>query len=587
MRASQLRTMLWLRWRLTRNQWARSGRLSVGISFAVSAILLLLSVGGGLGGLLAGVFGAAQFPPMAILVIYDALTVAFLFFWMIGVFATIQRSESIDIGRLLHLPISLKGVFLLNYAVSHVTPSIIAFAPLMLGLASGLTLGRDWKMIAMVPLILGIVFMVTAWTYHLRGWLVILMKNPRRYRAVVAGVTMAFVLLAQLPNLLNLRFLNGSRSLQEHRQSQAKSGDDTGQSQGSAEHRGSSDLSSGALLVHVLVPPLWVGYGAMSLAQGEPLPGVLAAAAAFGIGGLGLSRAYRSTRRFYEGQTAAKKKSRAARKERKARSAGGGLLEKSIPGLPEEATAVALATLRSLMRAAEVKMALFSNAIMLIAFGTMALLSHPRNLSFQAQLLYGTGVALLPFLGMIHVMTNQFGLDREAFRTLVLSPAPRSQILLGKNLAMLPISVTVELVYLILAAFALHLEASVVLAAFAQSLAAFFLICIPGNAVSSLLPYRIREGTMAATKIGGARALLNILAHLICTSFLSVLLVPALAAFLLRGASGPTARLVYVALSVVELATVVTIYGLSLFGLGELLQRREKEILRMVTQERE
>ncbi|HSW02557.1 MAG TPA: hypothetical protein VLI39_20510 [Sedimentisphaerales bacterium] len=53
---SQIRTILWLRWRLTRNQWARGGRLSVGISIAIMVILLVIGIGGGIGGLCLGVF---------------------------------------------------------------------------------------------------------------------------------------------------------------------------------------------------------------------------------------------------------------------------------------------------------------------------------------------------------------------------------------------------------------------------------------------------------------------------------------------------------------------------------------------------
>ncbi|MBP7050571.1 MAG: hypothetical protein KBE65_06115 [Phycisphaerae bacterium] len=45
------------------------------------------------------------------------------------------------------------------------------------------------------------------------------------------------------------------------------------------------------------------------------------------------------------------------------------------------------------------------------------------------------------------------------------------------------------------------------------------------------------------------------------------------------------ARLAHVILSTVESAVIVTICGLSLSALGEVLQRREKEILRVVTQE--
>jgi hypothetical protein len=38
-----------------------------------------------------------------------------------------------------------------------------------------------------------------------RGWLVaMLLRNPRRYRAIVAGITIAFILLSQLPNFFGM-----------------------------------------------------------------------------------------------------------------------------------------------------------------------------------------------------------------------------------------------------------------------------------------------------------------------------------------------------------------------------------------------
>jgi hypothetical protein len=573
---SQLQTILWLRWRLTRNQWSRAGRLSVGISIAVAILLLLIGLGGGFGGLLAGMLGLAQSSPGVMLGVYDALTIAFLFFWTLGILSTIQRSESIDIGRILHLPVSLKGIFLINYVASHVTLSIVVFLPAMLGLALGLALGRSWTMIAMVPLILGMLFVTTAWTYYLRGWLVILMRNPRRYHAVVAGITMTFILLAQLPNLLmHLRPRESRSARQTETQAQAET----------EEQAPRTGIPPAILLAHKLAPPLWVGHGAMALATGNPLPALLAAAASFGIGILGLACAYRSTRRFYEGRTEGEK-ARPAREERIATTAvRKNLLEWRLPGLPEEAGATALASLQSLRRATEVKMALAHNVVMLLVFGGMGLFSHRRDFGLQAQFFYSSGIALLPFMGMIFLMTNQFGFDRAGFRTLVLSPMPRARILLGKNLALLPVAVVLGSVYLALAFFVLRLEAIMVAAALMQLVAAFFLLCIPANLISSLLPYRVRAGALAATKVGAARALLNFLAHMGCMAILSLVLLPAIAAFLMFSAHGLTARLVYLGLSLVELAAIVAVYHLTLPGVGEVLLKREKEILRIVTQE--
>ena len=44
------------------------------------------------------------------------------------------------------------------------------------------------KKYLLLPLVLGFVFMVTAWTYCVRGWLAALMVNKRRRRAIVEPI---------------------------------------------------------------------------------------------------------------------------------------------------------------------------------------------------------------------------------------------------------------------------------------------------------------------------------------------------------------------------------------------------------------
>jgi hypothetical protein len=108
---------------------------------------------------------------------------------MIGIATEIQRSETIDLARLLHLPVSLNEVFLINYLASHFTVSVIVVLPAMLGLAVGLAHDKGPEMLWLIPLALSFIFMITAWTYCLRGWLVSLMVNQRRRRAIIVGVT--------------------------------------------------------------------------------------------------------------------------------------------------------------------------------------------------------------------------------------------------------------------------------------------------------------------------------------------------------------------------------------------------------------
>ena len=54
------------------------------------------------------------------------------------------------------------------------------------------------------------------------------------------------------------------------------------------------------------VPPLWVPYGALALAEHRVLPALLGMFGCAGLGVLGLRRAYRSTVRFYHGETGGK-----------------------------------------------------------------------------------------------------------------------------------------------------------------------------------------------------------------------------------------------------------------------------------------
>src|ERR1035437_9976002 len=161
----QLKTILWLRWRLMRNQWARSGGLG-----AVIAVLAGLGafVMGGLcfvGALLGAAFGLSQSPPLVIMGIWFGVTVLFLFFWMIGLLTELQRSETIDLQKLMHMPVALGPMFGINYVVSHFALSLILVVPAMFGLGIGLAIVRSPEMILLIPLASSMVLMVTAWTY--------------------------------------------------------------------------------------------------------------------------------------------------------------------------------------------------------------------------------------------------------------------------------------------------------------------------------------------------------------------------------------------------------------------------------------
>ena len=576
---NQLRTIVWLRWRLAKNQWSRRGQLNAVLVIIAAVAVLVLGLVSGLAGILFGFFVLGEKSPTGLLIAWDAFTVMFLFAWMIGLVSEIQRSETIDISRMLHLPISLRDIFLVNYLTSHLTISIILFLPLVLGLCLGLILGGRWIMILMFPLVLGLVFMVTAWTYCLRGWLAALMVNKRRRRAIIAVVTFSFIVLVQLPNIIN----NLMHDRKKHRPDTTKSAPLDEQTTKRPEGREGKPIPHAVLVAHKVVPFLWVGNGAMSLGMGNALPAVLGAAGAFVIGGLGLRRAYRSTIRFYMGH-ATGRRSKQRPKAEKTLTVRKNFLERQLPGTPDEAAALALAFFRSLTRAPEVKMALATNFILLLLFGTMFFARRMSNLTDNFKLFVAVGPVVFTFLGMSHLMFNQFGFDRGGFRQLVLLPVPRRQILLGKNLALLPIAIGIGLTFLLLIKIALRISFIIIFAAGLQLVATFLLLSIAGNMISVLVPYHIAPGTMRKTKTSAMTSFLIFISRLIIPTAMGPMFIPPAIGLLMSRLGWLPAGPVNLVLSIVILALLIFFYKLSLPSLGKLLLRREKQILQVVTE---
>src|SRR5207302_1347203 len=110
----QLKAILWLRWRLSKNQFARAGQLNAVLSVLLLVFMLLLSAGLLIAAVSLGAFAAPKIPPQVLLLIWDGVIFGFLIFWLSGLMIEIQRSESIDLTKLLHLPVTLHQVFIFN-----------------------------------------------------------------------------------------------------------------------------------------------------------------------------------------------------------------------------------------------------------------------------------------------------------------------------------------------------------------------------------------------------------------------------------------------------------------------------------------
>lgn len=573
---TQLKTVLWLRWRLTRNQFSRRGGLNAAISIIALILGLWTAAGVGVGGFFAGWYLMGKATPIVMMLVWDGIIAAFLFIWCIGLLAELQRSETIDLARLLHLPISLQGVFVINYLVSLVTMSLIFFVPGMVGLSLGLLLGKGLRMIFMLPLVLSFVFMITAWSYCLRGWLLALMVNPRRRRNILMILTLAIVLLGQGPNLYFNVYLRHHHQIHSRHNATANSPQSL-----------DSMIPAGWIAAQGYVPLLWVPNGAMALTEGNVLPSVLGSLGAFLLGALGLARAYSSTMRFYTGQEKVKA---AAVKHVPISTAPASIpntfIEKRVPFVPEDVSALMMALLRSMTRAPEIRMMLFTNLLVIVVlFGAFFSGNVKTTKNEMFQLFAATGAVAFTFFGLVQILFNQFGHDRDGFRILVLSPMRRRDVLLAKNLALAPIVLVLGLSTLVAMAFLTHLPVLGLFAALFKLPSMFLLLCLAGNFFSTWTPYRVIGGSLKPTKPPPKIILLIMVTQFFFPVVMLPIAIPPLVGMILEKTGYLPAPLVDAILSMVLLVMAAGFYILALNAQGNFLERREQRILQVVSQE--
>ena len=305
--------------------------------------------------------------------------------------------------------------------------------------------------------------------------------------------------------------------------------------------------------------------GAKGLAEGRAWPALLGTFGAMFIGALGLRRAYRSTVRFYQGETGGKASARApARRTASVSGAGGAaatagsttsardashFLERTLPGIPEQATAVALATLRGMLRAPEVKMQWGTSFVVTLLVGAPLLFRAASSLSDATKPFVATTIVVFSMFLLVAFVANQFGFDRDGFRAYVLSPADRRLVLIGKNLAALPAAAASSTVLLVIITVWLRLSPLVLLASLLQLVVGLLIAGIGGNLLSILVPFRIQPGSLKPTKMPALAMFVMVVSQLSFPLALTPAFIPPLAGFLWERAGGPPAALVNLVLS--------------------------------------
>lgn len=605
-----LQAVIWLRRRLLANQWVRGGRLNAALmsvfGVAASLMAILLCVGAFALGMLA----IPHTEPVHLLYAWDALVVAFLFFWGVGLLADLQRTEPLSLAKFLHLPVSIQGAFLINYLSSWVSLCLLVFVPVFVGFALALVWVGGLRQLIVFPLLAAFVLMVTAVTYQFQGWLASLMTNPRRRRAVVVGATVVLILLAQLPNLANMRRVeNFHRRQTEQARQQAEEDSQLQRAVAQREidveeyqRRANEQMherqraaqeafletaawwKNKTRLANVAVPFGWLPLGVMAAAEGNLLPGILGCMGLGSIGGFSLWRAYRTTLAMYRGAFTAGS-SRAATSVARSRDVRPAVnrLEARLWGLSEPVAAVALAGFRSLVRAPEAKMMLLTPVIMILFFGSL-LLNAPRDLPVAFRPLPALGAILFALMGLQGLMANQFGFDRDGFRVFVLSAVPRRDILLGKNLAFAPLA----LVMVVISAAAVQVMTPLRLdhlAALVPQFATMYLMfCLLMNLLSIYAPLPIAAGSLKPASLRMGAVFLHTAAIFVFFPVTQTpTLVPlAIEALLVQQGWTPGSP-IWLVLALAECAAIIWLYLRALNWQGRLLQKREQRILETIT----
>jgi ABC-2 type transport system permease protein len=606
--AIQFRAFLWLRWRLLANQWRRGGRVNAVLMSILTIGAVLLAVPLFIGGFALGVYAIPRAAPVHLLAVWDLIVIAFLFFWCIGLMAELQRSEPLTLSRFMHLPVSVRGAFLINFLSSLLSLSLIVFLPIMLAFCLSLVYVKgvsQW----LTPALLGaFLLMVTALTYQLQGWLASLMSNPRRRRTVVVIVTASFILISQLPNLLNFFGPFGMHAQARtsalaaeiarlDREARSPGADAekieqrrselfrqlTGTNQATRESL--ARWTETARLANMLLPIGWLPFGVMSAAEGNVLPSILGLLGMSLIGIASLRQAYRTTVAIYRGEPTNRRRKPAAALASPTPAPGTGRsrLEARIPGVSEPVSAIALATLLSIQRSPETKMMLLTPAIMVPIFGSM-LLKQGQMIPEWARPLMGIGAMAIALTGVMHFMMNQFGFDRDGFRTYVLCAAPRRDILLGKNLAFAPLSLGMSAILLVVLQAVAPMRLDHFLAMVSQNLSMYLVFCILANLLSIYAPVHVPAGSLGPASPNIKTVLLQLATTMILFPMAEALTLLPLGTELVLGLFGRYSGVpICLVLTLVECAVIAGIYRLTLTWQGRLLQEREQEILDRVT----
>lgn len=550
---SQLRTLIWLKWKLLRNSMrsrkAVVNKLSSIVGMLI-ALVLSLSLALGLGlmayalnhsGELGRVFRRATTRDVS-------ASVEFIFFSILGfmylMWATVPLSigggRQFDAGKMLMYPITLRKLFAVDYLSEFTTMHSIFAVPAVLGLSIGAGLGTGNLGLALIGALPATLFGVA-----LSKWLSTTMGSLLRRKrgrgetivaliGAVAGIGGA--LAGQLAPVL-FRHAEALRSL-----------------------RWTPPGAAAVLLV--------------SSGPGFSLDYVLAfvTLSAYTIGVIVLT--YWIARRAALGLGG----------RRKAKVAGDTTLKApmyagwQLPLLPPDLSAVVEKELRYAVRNAQIRMIALMPLILIFIrifnrknFDTIRS-PNPDGFTAYTPGLFATGAVLYIFLILNSLSSNSFAFEEGGMRSFILSPIDRRKILIGKNIAVTVVAFVFSVLLLTLNAIVFRDLALRDLVFVSLAFVVFAaLMSVYGNWVSMRFPKRMVFGKrMNVSGVGG----------LLWIPTIGVLITPPLIA----SAAGYFTHSIYISYAAIALFALLSagLYAIAINIQGESLAAREIEILEAV-----
>ncbi|MFC1735263.1 hypothetical protein ACFL1X_04045 [Candidatus Hydrogenedentota bacterium] len=594
----QIRALVWLKYIIFKRTLFK-GHLASTVVFAlVTPLLVLLCIAVGIGAFFIGRELVEPGEARHILIVMDVFLGIVLLFWMVGLLSELQRSETVDFRKMLYLPVSLKAVFALNFAVSLLSPMLFFFAFGILGLLLGLTVNFGPIVWLGLPLSVLFYLCLSSWTYYVRGMLNILMANKRRRRAILLALSLLFILVFQLPYFLSLMQSRGEdRTYMSHEYPFTVDEDESAEvtelrRQRYHTRKEQESQSTQWLLAtgNQLVPLGWLPYGMYALLDGKAGAFSLCFLGIGSLGSLALGLGFRSTWRFYHGAA-----SRRIEKEKKRKdemlpsriSAKEGLIMKELPVVGPDTSAVAMASFLSYVRHPRTRICVLMTIIFGIIFAGAYAPTDIENVPGFARTLIPAGLVAWVMVSFLQFICNVFGMDRDGFRMFILLPTPRKKFLLGKNLGLFPIIAVLSVLFVVVGGVVLKISLISGLVALMNVCVLYIFLCIAGNVFSIYFPYYVPPETMRAGS-GKGVAFLGMLLFMILMPFLMLPTIFCLfldeIVFFITGCRFMIFGLLG---SMACLALAVYGYRISLTQTGRLLQGREIVLLDKLLRDRE